>query len=313
MVQPTKTYELRVEFAVADPSDRLALKERVKDWLVGRGFDTFVEGAIDGLDMDHEYGLEPEFSFEDLGGEALPLSIYKFEKSLLEDLQRQLNNSFAADLRTELLAIDTEAWTEGWKESFRPITTDKFYVYPPWDAVPGPADLIKIVIEPAMAFGTGQHATTQLCLRALGDFSVVGASKLAQLTMLDVGTGTGILAIAARKLGFKDVFGTDIDPDAVRAAVDNAAANKTDFEATVGSIPDGLCCDVVVANILHVVLLKLLPELKDALKPSGRLILSGLLATDIPEMREHAEALGLSFVRQDTLQDWACLQFGRPQ
>ena len=107
------------------------------------------------------------------------------------------------------------------KESFRPFATEKFYVYPPWCEETVVEPLISMVIEPGMAFGTGQHATTQLCLQQIEGHEYTPASR-----SLDVGTGTGILSIAMKQLGCGHVDATDIDPDAIIACRENARGSR---------------------------------------------------------------------------------------
>ena len=136
---------------------------------------------------------------------------------------------------------------EGWKDSFKPFATKKFYVYPPWEQNKEELGKIPLEVEPGMAFGTGQHATTQLCLAQIENLF---ESKTIE-TVLDVGTGTGILAIAAIKLGAKKLVGTDIDADAVIAAKENAVRNECSFEVFQDSVPaDTNSYDFVIANIL---------------------------------------------------------------
>jgi ribosomal protein L11 methyltransferase len=127
-------------------------------------------------------------------------------------------------------------WLEGWKESFKPIETARFYIYPPWDDKNIPKGKIPLVVEPGMAFGTGQHATTQIVLHRLEALAATGA-PLKSWRLMDVGTGTGILALAAMKIGFKSVAGSDIDPDAVSSAENNAKLNHLTLPLWQGSSP----------------------------------------------------------------------------
>ena len=181
-----------------------------------------------------------------------------------------------------------------------------------------------IEIEPGIAFGTGQHATTQLCLRELESIAKeAGQTSLASASLLDVGTGTGILALGASKLGFGRIAGTDIDPDAVLASRNNAAMNGVDLAVTQSTVPSPAAAknlssafqppfNFVVANILKVVLEKILPDLASALAPGGLLILSGLLHEDAQALTRQAQGLGLFFVRESLQDDWACLVLRLP-
>jgi ribosomal protein L11 methyltransferase len=161
---------------------------------------------MDGLDIDNEYtGPSTRDFYEELGGDLLPVSVYKYSKELLEDLRSQVLRDFPEGLDVVIHSMETSEWLEGWKESFKPIETEKFYIYPPWDSQNIPKNKIPLVVEPGMAFGTGQHATTQVVLRRLEALAKNGA-PFKDWRLMDVGTGTGILALGAMKLGFKSVL-----------------------------------------------------------------------------------------------------------
>src|SRR5690606_19974632 len=127
-----------------------------------------------------------------------------------------------------------------------------------------------LLIDPGMAFGTGQHETTRLCLREVESLKERGAFK-PETKILDLGTGSGILAIGAAKLGAKNIWATDIDPDAVMVAKANAELNQVALNVAPGGIPKGSdrMFDIVIANILTVILVKLMPDLARSLKPGG--------------------------------------------
>jgi ribosomal protein L11 methyltransferase len=192
-----------------------------------------------------------------------------------------------------------------------------FYIYPPWETAKRPPHKIPLVIEPGMAFGTGQHATTQVVIQRLEKL-VADRHDVGQWRCMDVGTGTGILALVAHKMGFKSVAGSDIDPDAVSAAVKNAELNNINLPVWQGSCPiNGVngraefkpTFDVVIANILFVVLQKIITDLGAITKPGGILILSGVLVEDAAEMTGLAQAQGLKLVDEGVLDGWSCLTF----
>ena len=326
---PVKTYELRITFH-SGPVTAFEVKQRTMALLKSLGVDSFVEGAIDGLDIDNEFTNEPRDFYTELGGLELPISVYKYSAEYLEDLQARIAHHFDTRYPNQVSCsmhdMDTAVWLEGWKESFKPIITERFAIFPPWDK---PSDAITqsrllLEIDPGIAFGTGQHATTQLCLRELEAIAKdAGQTSLASSSLLDVGTGTGILALGALKLGFGRVAGTDIDPDAVLASRNNAMANGIELAVTQSTVPSAAAAahlpsdfkppfNFVVANILKVVLEKILPDLAGALAPSGLLILSGLLHEDAKALTRQAGGLGLSFVRESLQDDWACLVLQLP-
>lgn len=294
------TFELRLT-----PKDE-AEKAKLIDWLHDQGENEFVEGQLT-VDINHDYSNSNRDLYAECGGGVSPISLYRFEKSELEELQAALESSLEADVQIELLQMDSKVWMEGWKESFRPFATEKFYVYPPWEDEQAGSELIPLEIEPGMAFGTGQHATTQLCLKALENLDVSHMKSC-----LDVGTGTGILAIAAHKLGIHKVFATDIEGDAVKATLENAKQNQVDIHVSKQSVPGDLQCDLVFANILSVVLEVISADLERALAANGMLILSGILAEEKDTMAAKFTAGSLQLVRDYVQDGWVALCLTKP-
>lgn len=190
------------------------------------------------------------------------------------------------DLGIELEASDLQwqkredtDWAERWKEFFEPLqVSPRFWVVPSWrqDFSP-PGDAIALSIDPGMAFGTGQHATTALCVEMI-DRRLRPESHR---SLFDLGTGSGILAIAAAKLGVARIVGVDIDPDAVDVAIENARTNDVDgaielSDTLVEDIEERF--DWVVANVLAEPLQRLAPHILRCLHPGGQLVLSGILS-----------------------------------
>lgn len=302
-MHPTETHQLSIELTNSSGPAVLAFKEDLKNWLIGNGEEAFVEGALDNLFEDPSYEITADEQFADLGGGLQPLFVYKYDLEHLERLRGELEKNFADQIKCDITSLTTESWMEGWKESFKPITSARFYLYPPWIQDEKPEDRIPIVIEPGMAFGTGQHATTVLCLEAIEE----NFDKSTSLDrFLDVGTGTGILAIAAKKLGYNYVLGTDIDSDAIIASKENIIQNDCKMDLIQGSIPeDQAPFDLVVANIIFFVLKQIIGDLSSQVKPGALLILSGLLAEETREMEEYAVKVGLSLESEATRDDWA--------
>ncbi|WP_404787504.1 50S ribosomal protein L11 methyltransferase [Altericista sp. CCNU0014] len=214
-------------------------------------------------------------------------------------------------------AIREEDWASSWKDYWHPTEVgDRLLIHPDWLPVPA-TDRIVLRLNPGVAFGTGAHATTQLCLVAL-------EQQLAQPsahppTVADIGCGTGILAIAALQLGAGRAFAVDTDPLAVQAAREcrdlNAIAPDR-MVATEGSIEtaialaqepvDGFCC-----NILAHVIIELVPQMKTLTKPQGWGILSGILQRQVPDVVEALTARGWQVVQRWQQEDWACLKIVR--
>lgn len=198
-------------------------------------------------------------------------------------------------------------WKDSWKAHFAPVATGKrLYVHPPWTQVVPPGR-IGIRIEPGMAFGTGQHATTRGCLEALERLAEAG--QLGRV--LDLGTGSGVLAIAAARLGAAAVVAVDTDPEAVAAARENVSANAcADRVVVCDSLPaDAGLFDLVMANILLDTLVRLGRDIRRALASSGRVVASGITADQVPTLVESWSDCGLEPDSLHVIDDWATAIF----
>jgi ribosomal protein L11 methyltransferase len=204
--------------------------------------------------------------------------------------------------------IHEEKWAEAWKDNFRPLhATPGLVIKPPWEDYPERKGEIVIEIDPGMAFGTGAHPTTRMCLGTLEEFIPSFPFKP---TILDVGTGSGILALAARKLGAGKTLAIDIDSTAVECARKNAAANQVieEIDFRVCS-PDSLRrkFDIVVANLLPQELLMLAPALSRRVNIRGRLIISGILRGQKGEITAAFIDRGLKVAGSRESEGWVCL------
>jgi ribosomal protein L11 methyltransferase len=295
-----------------DQPFRAELKEEIKAWLVGQGIDSFVEGAIEHCDIPDETGIDKDLLFDELGGNESPIVLYSYDLAWLQMIASQLKSAIPSGFSCEFAHLETTLWQEGWKESFRPITTALFYLYPPWEETVCPAGKIPLIINPGMAFGTGQHATTQLSLEALEN---VGSDRErnAHCHLLDVGTGSGILAIASSKLGYTSIDACDIDPDSLRAVEENCALNQVDhINSWRGSVQPHLqdrqhYYHVIIANILYPVLEELLPDFVRLLATNGVVILSGILTEQKAAMLALCTPHGLSCQEERDKDDWSCI------
>lgn len=208
--------------------------------------------------------------------------------------------------------IGEEKWAEAWKANFKPIRiTPRIVVKPPWEEYSAPKEEIVIEIDPGMAFGTGTHPSTHLCLQFLDEKM---ASFPGQPSVLDVGTGSGILAIAARKLGAKPVLGLDIDPVAIASARKNAAGNKVAGEiyfrvGTLGGLGRGF--DIVLANLLPQEILSMVSLLPAQIAPGGVLIISGFLPRQRKEIAGAFAGQKLQIRQYKVWKGWACFVMGR--
>jgi len=197
-------------------------------------------------------------------------------------------------------------WAEAWKERLQVLRVGRhILIQPSWlDCAPAPDDIV-IQLDPGMAFGTGLHPTTQMCLAALENLISPGAG------VLDLGTGSGILAIAAAKLGAGRVLAVDNDPVAVETAQGNVADNGVPSVVSVqcGSLAQvSGCYDLVVVNILARVIVDMAREgLAAHVRPGGRLVAAGIIEDQEPEVVAALEDEGLTLVERQQADDWVCL------
>jgi len=171
--------------------------------------------------------------------------------------------------------VEDEDWANNWKAYFKPTRLgERLVIIPSWEQYDLASDDLPLYLDPGMAFGTGTHATTALCLRWLERLVTPG------IRVIDVGTGSGILAIAAHRLGAGSVLAVDIDPVAVQVAEGNVRCNGVPVEvrrATLDQVEEGEA-DLIVANIIASVIVDILPDVASRLKPGGRFLASGIIA-----------------------------------
>jgi ribosomal protein L11 methyltransferase len=210
----------------------------------------------------------------------------------------------------DVAEIPDRDWGEEWKKGLGPVSVGRLFLRPSWiDAAPPPGSA-EVVLDPGMAFGTGTHATTSLCLSAIDAF----LARRPGASVLDVGTGSGLLAIAARKLGAGRVAANDNDPVAVTVAAENAARNGAALELS-GDPPSRIpgSFDLVVANILANVLVELAPDLARRTAPGGEVVLAGVLVPQEEEVAQAFLACGLAPLPGERRGEWSLLRFRRPE
>ena len=240
-------------------------------------------------------------------GDTVRVTAYFADTPPLDALRRycdDLGCALAPDGSVPLTtrSIAAAAWADNWKLYAQPqCIGERLYVAPSWAPDPPPGR-VAVVLDPGMAFGTGQHATTRGCLRQLE--RVTAARPIARA--LDVGTGSGILAIALARLGVAEVWAVDTDPTACAVAAANAAANGVaagihvvdDLAAAAGPF------DLVVANLYADLLEAMAPELHRLLAPRGEVVLSGLLVADEARVCAAFERLGLRRTAREVEESW---------
>lgn len=206
-----------------------------------------------------------------------------------------------------------EDWANAWKSHFTVHRIGrKTTVRAPWHDAPPPAGEVTVVLDPGMAFGTGLHPTTRLAMQLCEDELRPG------MEVIDVGTGSGVLAIAAALHGAAHVDAVDIEPVAVRATRENAERNGVSdrIRAAEGSVGPGApfagTYDLVLANIIARVLIELADGLVAAVRPGGTLVLSGVIEPREAEVRAAFDARGVAFARREQIEDWIGMVYRKP-
>ncbi len=278
--------------------------------------DIFQNLGTSGVVLDDPH-LEP---VEGWGSDAVPrpqkpaVTGYLPADGRLESKRAELERALAELTRRQGVrstiaykALDEQDWAEAWKAFFHPQPiTAQLVVKPTWrEYDPGPGQQV-IEIDPGMAFGTGTHPTTAMCVQLLENHLKPGE------TVLDVGTGSGILLIAAAKLGAGRLSGVDSDPIAVAIARENLELNgipKAQADLRCGHLVDTVAerFDVVVANILADVILDLLDQVPAVLAPGGRFICSGIIQSRREEVLEKMAACGLEPIDREERDEWVAL------
>ncbi len=238
-------------------------------------------------------------------------------EAALEDIQHRLTLLREADLDVNeeitLRTVDDAAWADAWKTYFKPQRIGQhFVVKPTWEAWEGqPEDRI-IEIDPGMAFGSGSHPTTRLCLTVLEEVVQPGQR------ILDWGTGSGILAIGAARLGAAEITAVDLDPVAVKVTRENIAQNRLEavIQAAEGSIEAVAAeppYDLVIANIVADPIIAGAPEIYRHLRPGGQAVVSGIIDRREAEVTAALEAAGLRLQDVAREEDWRALLLERPE
>lgn len=275
--------------------------------------DVMREVAPGGVTIDEPVDiLGPEMGFKVRAGEPVGVRIYLPSSELGAILTEELRRSMEEFPDVELIAkpIYQQDWEVSWREFFGVVDNGgRVVIVPSWIDHEVEAGQLAIRLDPGQAFGTGHHETTKMCLAALED------RVTADSTVLDVGTGSGILAIAAILLGAKSVHGIDIDRVAVEVARENCAINgvagKITLEAGVLGPGHGTTYDIVIANISTAANMGLAEIFGHVVRPGGRLILSGILAVDEPRVSGVILPAGFVAETQRYDGDWCLLEYTR--
>jgi ribosomal protein L11 methyltransferase len=283
------SYAITVEVAQGDAEDCAAL---------------FLDQGAQGAEV-HDGSIEP------MPGAPRPLPGRAYVVAFFARREEAQAAGDARGLGGGVVEIPDQDWGATWREGLAPALIGRVYVRPSWIAAPPPPGTVEVILDPGMAFGTGTHPTTRLCLEALGVLLV----EMPGVDVLDVGTGSGLLAIAAKKLGARRVAGTEEDVVALRVAEENADQNGVVLElrldppeAVPGSFP------IVVANILANTLVALAPAIASRVAPGGVVLLAGVLAGQEEEVRAAYAQHGLvrERARERSDGEWRLLAMRAP-
>lgn len=270
------------------------------------------------LDKEREelFGEVYELTPEDYPTEGVIIKAYfpvnSFLVETIEDIKEAINNLTLYDIdlgpnKISISEIDDEDWATAWKKYYNPIKiSEKFTIVPTWEKYePVQSDEIIIELDPGMAFGTGTHPTTVMSIQSLEKIVQPGD------TVIDVGTGSGVLSIAAALLGAKEVIALDLDEIAVTSAKFNCELNKVQEIVTVrqNNLLDGIevQADVIVANILAEVIVRLSGQAYKNLKPHGIFITSGIINQKRDIVEQNLKENGFTIIETLVMEDWVTL------
>jgi len=264
------------------------LAEAMEEGLLAAG-----ASAVTMEDAQDQPVLEPERGTTPLWDETIITGLFSADddlgliKRIAQNVFQNLSSEPFPEYRVEIL--ENEDWTRKWIEHFKPIQFGtRLWICPSWHDIPD-KNAVNLMLDPGLAFGTGTHPTTSLCLKWL-DEQAIKDEAFSQKTVIDYGCGSGILGIAALLLGAKSVIGVDNDPQALMATHDNAERNKIPSNIISTFLPEDSpseAADIVVANILAQPLYELKDRIADLTKENGQIILSGILENQAADLAKH--------------------------
>ncbi len=293
------TFELRI--ALVDPTRAVPhWRQHVVDFVRSLGFEAIVDELIDGVDVSVE-------GFDSESESGAPIAIYDVDNVLLYELGERVRMRFSEvfDVTFEVRAIDQTGWQQAWNAEESSFVAEPFSIRFA-DELSTDDGFIPIVLQRGRSFGNGQHATTRACLLALGRLFETNKWK----SVADIGTGNGILAVAAQKLAQSAcVVGTDLDEEIIAEARANVSLNQCNAWVSVSDkVPNGTY-DLVLCNILLPELLRLLPEMVNAVRDLGHFVAAGFLQSDDKALLERAGNFGLIESFRCVENGWAAIVF----
>ncbi len=273
-------------------------------------------GSIFGLGAAAYFDWESQTSKVSVFLEARKFSAATARREIFSGLQRI--KSFGLKIepaKIQIATIKREDWAESWKRHFHPLQIgNKLHIKPSWSKRRPKKNQAVIVLDPGLSFGTGQHPTTEFCLREIVRCLKSGKNQ----SFLDIGTGSGILAIAAAKLGYRPVHAFDFDPESVRVARENMRENLigglirvTRGDVTKLPLRPARQFDLVCANLISNLLIAERQRIANRIAPSGTLVLAGILAREFGQVEQAFAEMNLKLLRSRVEKEWRSGAFCR--
>jgi ribosomal protein L11 methyltransferase len=293
-----------IELTLTPQGCREALMARLHEL----GFTDYIEGSCDHLDEDAGEEQAWVDAFEQ-GRLELPLVLYSYDESAMTQLVEDLQGQFGPHLTIEWRRIADAIWQTAWEPGFEALNTERFCICDV-HGKQDPGGRQPILLESGLVFGSGQHATTQAMVRLMES---ICARPEPDSSFLDVGTGTGVLALVAHYLGYSQIMATDIEPDALTVAQRNQSLNDVSFNLMEGSLPPvDAVYSTIACNILPPTLTHLLPALNQRLVPGGLLLLAGFHEANVEPIRQAWDRLGLREKKRVDERGWIALALEKP-
>lgn len=285
-------YDLGVSgLAIEDPNDILAFQQSEENW-------DFIDPEL--INQDYEgVIIKAYFPESDDITDKIELVRESIERNPLNETGKSLGQVTVSE-------VNDADWAENWKRYYKPIRIgDKIVIKPSWEAFEPKEGDIVVELDPGMAFGTGTHETTILCIEALEKYVKKDA------IVYDVGCGSGILSIVAAKLGAKKVIGIDIDDLSVKTSKENVKINGVEeiVEIVKGNLLDNVSgkADIIVSNIIAEIIVNMIPDLKDCLIHNGIFIASGIITEKLQLVKKALIDNGFNIVEEKVMNDWAVI------
>ena len=307
-MENTSWIQIKVTSKVENKDSIIAVMSMISNGLQIEDYSDLEDRILDGV-----YGDLIDESVLNADKTIVSVSAYVSADKPVTDHVAYINERLGAlgiSHETELISLCEEDWADSWKQYYKPIKIgEKLVVVPMWEKYDANENEIIVKMDPGMAFGTGTHETTRLCATLLEKY--VTPSTL----MLDVGTGSGILAICASKLGAKKCYAYDIDPVAVRVARENVKDNDVDnIECEVSDLLKGVFdqkYDVIAANIVADIIIRMLPDIGKYMHENTTLVISGIIDERCEDVYKSIKENSFNIVEEIHENGWCAISLRR--